>query len=63
MTLIGYVIPSPVIQHFLEDVARHGRFSGVCGLGIRLQVSAACCQLMRVRCELAVYCSDAEPRL
>lgn len=27
----------PVIHHFLEDVARHGRFSGVCGLGVRLQ--------------------------
>ena len=34
---IGYVIPVPVITHFLEDVARYGRFSGVCGLGVRMQ--------------------------
>lgn len=34
---IGYVIPVPVIRHFLEDVEKNGRFSGVCGLGVRLQ--------------------------
>jgi S1-C subfamily serine protease len=34
---IGYVIPVPVIQHFLDDVTINGRFSGVCGLGVRLQ--------------------------
>eukprot|EP01041_Mallomonas_annulata_P009432 gene9432-19589_t len=34
---IGYVVPANVIRHFLDDVARHGTFSGVCGLGARLQ--------------------------
>ena len=33
----GYVVPVNVINHFLDDVARHGRYSGVCGLGVRLQ--------------------------
>ena len=35
--LTGYVVPVNVINHFLDDVARHGRYSGVCGLGVRLQ--------------------------
>lgn len=26
-----------VINHFLDDVARHGEFSGICSLGVRLQ--------------------------
>lgn len=30
-------MPVNVIQHFLEDVRRHGHYSGVCGLGVRLQ--------------------------
>ena len=34
---IGYVVPCNVVDHFLDDVARHGSFSGVCGLGVRLQ--------------------------
>ena len=34
---IGYVVPSNVVDHFLDDVARHGAYSGVCGLGVRLQ--------------------------
>lgn len=34
---IGYVVPVNVIDHFLEDVAMHGRYSGVCGLGVKLQ--------------------------
>ena len=34
---IGYVVPVNVINHFLEDVKRHGRYTGVCGLGVRLQ--------------------------
>lgn len=34
---IGYVVPVNVIHHFLEDVERHGRYTGVCGLGVRLQ--------------------------
>lgn len=27
----------PVINHFLEDVSKHGKFSGFCNLGIRWQ--------------------------
>jgi len=34
---IGYVVPVNVIDHFLKDVHRHGRYTGVCGLGVRLQ--------------------------
>ena len=34
---IGYVVPVNVIHHFLDDVQRHGSYSGVCGLGVRLQ--------------------------
>ncbi len=32
---IGYVVPVTVVLHFLEDIRRHGRFSGVTSLGIR----------------------------
>jgi hypothetical protein len=34
---IGYVVPVNVIHHFLDDVKRHGSYSGVCGVGMRLQ--------------------------
>jgi hypothetical protein len=33
----GYVVPVNVIDHFLKDVSKHGRYTGVCGLGVRLQ--------------------------
>jgi hypothetical protein len=36
---IGYVVPVNVIQHFLESVARYGNYSGVAGLGAKMQVS------------------------
>lgn len=32
---IGYVVPVTVVLHFLEDIRRHGKFSGVTSLGIR----------------------------
>lgn len=32
---IGYVVPVTVVQHFLEDIRRHGSFSGVTCLGLR----------------------------
>ena len=32
---IGYVVPVTVVMHFLEDIRRHGKFSGVTCLGIR----------------------------
>eukprot|EP00897_Mesotaenium_endlicherianum_P005554 jgi/Mesen1/5026/ME000025S04425 len=35
---IGYIIPVPVIEHFLEDIARHGKYTGFCSLGIVWQV-------------------------
>ena len=31
---IGYVVPVTVLQHFLEDVARHSQYTGWCALGI-----------------------------
>lgn len=34
---IGYIIPIPVVDHFLQDVERNSRFSGFCNLGIRWQ--------------------------
>jgi len=34
---ISYVIPTPVVQHFLEDVARHGRYTGFPALALETQ--------------------------
>lgn len=34
---IGYVVPSSVIKHFLGDVEKHGSYSGVSSLGVRMQ--------------------------
>ncbi|KAK9842029.1 hypothetical protein WJX81_004728 [Elliptochloris bilobata] len=34
---IGYVIPTPVIQHFLTDFKRNGRYSGFPVLGVKWQ--------------------------
>lgn len=30
---IGYLIPPPVVKHFLDDVATHGRYTGFCATG------------------------------
>lgn len=36
---IGYIIPIPVVQHFLEDVNRNkGDCSGFCDIGIQIQL-------------------------
>jgi len=36
---IGYIIPIPVVMHFLEDVKRHqGNCSGFCDIGIQIQL-------------------------
>lgn len=34
---IGYVVPINVIDHFLEDVQKSGRYSGVCEVGLKMQ--------------------------
>lgn len=34
---IGYVIPTPVIEHFLDDYTRNGTFTGFPALGIQWQ--------------------------
>eukprot|EP00882_Tetradesmus_deserticola_P018709 GHRQ01020094.1.p1 GENE.GHRQ01020094.1~~GHRQ01020094.1.p1 ORF type:complete len:426 (+),score=236.79 GHRQ01020094.1:1316-2593(+) len=35
---IGYIIPVPVINHFLEDLERHGgKYTGFCELGVSWQ--------------------------
>ncbi|GIL75570.1 hypothetical protein Vretifemale_5346 [Volvox reticuliferus] len=34
---IGYIIPTPVIEHFLTDYARHGRYTGFPCLGVEWQ--------------------------
>ena len=35
--LVGYVIPPPVIQHFIEDYAKNGCFTAFPSLGIEWQ--------------------------
>lgn len=34
---IGYVIPTPVINHFLDDYERNGTFTGFPALGVQWQ--------------------------
>eukprot|EP01135_Chromosphaera_perkinsii_P004605 Nk52_evm5s291 gene=Nk52_evmTU5s291 len=34
---IGYIIPLPIINHFLEDIKRHNRYTGFCKLGFYCQ--------------------------
>ncbi|GFQ02331.1 protease Do-like 2 chloroplastic [Phtheirospermum japonicum] len=34
---IGYVIPTTVVSHFLEDYERHGKYTGFPSLGVLLQ--------------------------
>lgn len=34
---IGYVIPTPVIRHFLEDYQKNGKFTGFPALGVQWQ--------------------------
>ncbi|XP_002971553.2 protease Do-like 10, mitochondrial [Selaginella moellendorffii] len=34
---VGYIIPVPVIKHFLSDVEERGRYIGFCGLGLVCQ--------------------------
>lgn len=34
---IGYIIPTPVVHHFLSEVAMYGAYRGYCSLGILMQ--------------------------
>jgi hypothetical protein len=34
---IGYIIPRPVVQHFLDEHAAHGRFRGLVSQGFASQ--------------------------
>jgi len=34
---IGYIIPTPVIKHFLNDIEQSGKYLGFCSLGIHWQ--------------------------
>lgn len=34
---IGYIIPAPIISHFLQEVEREGHYRGTCALGLRCQ--------------------------
>eukprot|EP00742_Colponemidia_sp_Colp-10_P011005 GILJ01012166.1.p1 GENE.GILJ01012166.1~~GILJ01012166.1.p1 ORF type:complete len:580 (-),score=90.18 GILJ01012166.1:114-1853(-) len=34
---IGYIIPVPIIHHFLQDVDRNSRYTGFCGIGFAWQ--------------------------
>ena len=44
---IGYVIPAPVVRHFLADIERTGRYRGVCQFGF---VCQACARNGRTPC-------------
>lgn len=37
MENVGYVIPTPVVHHFLSDYVENGTFTGFPGLGIQWQ--------------------------
>uniref|UniRef100_A0A7S3LW79 Protease Do-like PDZ domain-containing protein n=2 Tax=Palpitomonas bilix TaxID=652834 RepID=A0A7S3LW79_9EUKA len=34
---IGYIIPTPIIQHFLEDFEKNKKYTGFCDLGVFIQ--------------------------
>ena len=34
---IGFIIPTPVVFHFIQDVERHGRYTGFPILGVEWQ--------------------------
>lgn len=34
---IGFIIPAPVVHHFLLDHSRHGKYVGFCSVGVILQ--------------------------
>ncbi|KAJ7553535.1 hypothetical protein O6H91_06G102300 [Diphasiastrum complanatum] len=36
---IGYIIPAPIINHFLADVEENGRYIGFCSLGLTCQAT------------------------
>jgi S1-C subfamily serine protease len=35
---IGYVVPVTVVQHFLEDIRRNGKYTGFCEMGVGLSM-------------------------
>ena len=37
MQNVGYIVPFPVIRHFLNDVLLHKRHTGVVSMGIKVQ--------------------------
>eukprot|EP01087_Luapelamoeba_hula_P016967 TRINITY_DN5288_c0_g1_i2.p1 TRINITY_DN5288_c0_g1~~TRINITY_DN5288_c0_g1_i2.p1 ORF type:complete len:689 (-),score=98.87 TRINITY_DN5288_c0_g1_i2:55-2121(-) len=34
---IGFIIPIPIVNHFLKDLERHGKYTGFGGMGIQCQ--------------------------
>lgn len=34
---VGFLVPEPIVRHFLEDFKRHGCYIGFCKLGVRMQ--------------------------
>jgi S1-C subfamily serine protease len=34
---IGFIIPTPIVRYFLDDIARFGQYKGFCSLGVRCQ--------------------------
>lgn len=52
----SYIIPTPVIEHFLKDITRNGRYQGFCSMGMIVQVAS----LYMYMCLLSVdYTSKA----
>lgn len=37
MQNVGYIVPFPVIRHFLNDIALHKQHTGIVSLGIKAQ--------------------------
>ncbi|KAJ3340420.1 hypothetical protein HDU93_007027 [Gonapodya sp. JEL0774] len=34
---LGYIIPVPVVHHFLQDIEKNGRYTGFCDIGLAIQ--------------------------
>lgn len=34
---VGYLVPEPIVRHFLQDFQTHGAYVGFCKLGVRMQ--------------------------
>jgi hypothetical protein len=58
---IGYIIPYPIVEHFLSEYRTAGAYQGVCSPGFYTQPmeNPAQQQYLQVRCEEHHLCSVA----